>query len=572
MLVRFVELANSPEVTVMAAEFTANVVHAMEMEHMSGMDRPRFASNASANAHTAGAIPRGPPRAHFCTASTASLSTRMDACGDGHAHDGAGARESGGEDDTRAVAQHEQLGVSASDDEASVAASGASDEIAGLPTESLVSPTISPRRTLQDRVTVEGRRAHVKDGGVLSEAIDQTATTSTSDGERMRIVRTPITQADLDRNTQLRITHSPASANRTAPSPRLGGGRSAGATAAENTGNAEVSRRSAPSSPTGRRDSLRASGSDTASFARDEPLGCRARSSSESRSNSARDGNRTLGQFDEDIQAGIGLTETIVGREARSGEEGAGLSGSGATADPPVPAEYRRDGRHLLPRFTTENLASVLRGTPVGLEDQFEAPDQNTLEIVLSRAAMRFREDSGGGDGGLLRRDNGVQSANELSLACAGDDARDSARRPGGDGEAIVTTHAQPQIRHSIKAVGFRGWIQVMFAFVLLYLAGDGLRYRLFGGRKTASNISSSLQSGRSLSDEGGRTEAETRFRAVFLPSTCRDASTGAAMAIWVTPGGPCLAPEGASGNAGNVGPACAASFRMCSEAEAGRS
>lgn len=665
MVVQLVELANSSQATVMAAEFTANVCHAMEMEYLAGMENLRFAANApeasaappkkilsnECDTYRARADPLGVPHApaggRRDEPSSSAFPNSVDGASDQYALGLEQGRRAlvpevsiGEQETTRPRPQQGgQVGTDASREQ-STAAALASSRLSAAGSGSLQQPDHVLRAEVSTEADARRGQAHSgvssfegsADGAATIGRVEDASSTTAKRYPRAgsRINMTPITQADLNRNVGVPLRSplfavscapaSPPSPSTAASSPPRSVattttmsnscvaakpfiGRITTSTAIGRSDvRAELAGRSLPSTPIGRRrhhfsgPEVAAAGGfsvegGTASGGGDRDVGGRARSSSDvmigTRGDSgsgARGGGDFFAVRQQNVsEAGMvmgGLDEMLA--DANSGREGGRVGSHEVMSETgvrdaahPAPADYRRDGRHLLPRFSMESFASVLRGMPLALEQQLDAPTQSTLQSVLHRAAGRFREGGGRGGGGVYDQPSGRQGSTDGGLD-SGSDGREL-----GDGGTIrdeVGVARAPTPAHSRG----EGWIQILSSILFLFFAIEGVRHHLFGAaaskhatRSTAAPSSmphspSPLGGGIGGYPSGSEVET-TRYRAVFLPQTCRDPATGVTMTIWATPSGPCVSPEqesedGAWGGPGS--PGCAASFRLCSAGE----
>lgn len=533
------ELANSREATILAAEFTVNVEHALEMEHMAGIAR-RAAAKAAAAAATADADP-------------------------GLAAGGANAAPAGGDGTEGNLGLADDVvGPAAREPEANggpVCAAGGEQTL-----DDLVREARAERAHRESGGTGGPRSAgHEKDGSdgsVLAGGGPEGCCPSRSregrpssndpaDADHRAGGVTPvIRQADLAGDTPLRtflgaaggtapVVLPPSDTSRSAPSSPRGWHAHAATVAAAAVAGA------VPALPTlGGQGAGNRERASTVTGAGDDGVG---------------------GGTAEEACAIAGGTGFTAG--CRGGGENDGTESVLSGARPPA-VEYERDGNARLPRFTSEHFESVLRGQPLGLELQLEAPNEDSVDDTVARAASS-RVPLEGVSPPSPRVDAGNAPGNAVQDT-TGQDA------PPGEGQGVSAP----------STAGARGWKQAAFACLLLFFAGDGLRHRwkaAFRGEITAhENISMPPPPPTPGSPKPGSLATDGRdgvFGVTFLPPTCKDPVSGATMAVWVAPSGPCLSPASVSGGGtgsteglfgGGGEPACSASFRWCSAAEVG--
>ncbi|CAM9723329.1 unnamed protein product [Ectocarpus sp. 6 AP-2014] len=537
VIVRLVEFANSREATILAAEFTVNVEHALEMEHMAGIAR-RAAAKAAAAAATADADP--------------GL-----AAGDAHEP-----RAGGDGTEPNLGLADDVVGPAAREPEANggpVCAAGGEQTL-----DDLVREARAERAHRESGGTGGPRSAgHERggsDGSVLADGGPEGCYPSRSgegrpsgndptDADHRAGVTPVIRQADLAGDTMLRtflgaaggtapVVPPPGDTSRSAPSSPRGWHAHAATAAAAAAG-------AVPALPT----------------LDGQSAGNRERASTVTGAGDDGVGGGTAEEAC-GISGGAGFTAGCRGGGENDGTESV-LSG----ARPPA-VEYERDGNARLPRFTSEHFESVLRGQPLGLELQLEAPNEDSVDDTVARAASS-RVPLEGAPPPSPRVDAGNAPGNAVQET-TGQDA------PPREGKGV-------SVPSTAEA---RSWKQAGFACLLLFFAGDGLRYRWkagFRGEKTAhENISMPPPSPTRGSPEPGSLATDGRnrvFGVTFLPPACKDPVSGATMAVWVAPSGPCLSPASVSGSGagrtegvlgGGGEPACSASFRLCSAAEVG--
>ncbi|CAN0410875.1 unnamed protein product [Ectocarpus sp. 12 AP-2014] len=541
VIVRLVELANSREATILAAEFTVNVEHALEMEHMAGIAR-RAAANAAAGA-TADADP-------------------------GLAARDANAAPAGGDgtEPNLGLAEH-VVGPAAREPEANggpVCTAGNEQTL-----DDLVREARAERAHRESGGTGGPRSAgHERggsDGSVLAgggpegccpsrrgEGRPSSNDPADADHRAGAGVTPVIRQADLAGDTPLRtflgaaggaapVAPPPGDTSRSAPSsPR--GWHAHAATAAPAAAAAAAAAGAVPALPT---------------------LGGECAGNRERASTVTGAGDDGVGGGTAEEACGIsGGTRFTAG--CRGGGENDGTESVLSGARPPA-VEYERDGNARLPRFTSEHFESVLRGQPLGLELQLEAPNEDSVDDTVARAASS-RVPLEGASPPSPRVDAGNAPGNTAQ------ETTWQGAPPGeGEGEGVSVP----------STAGARGWKQAAFACLLLFFAGDGLRHRWkagFRGEKTAHEKISTPPGPpkpSSLATDG----RNSVFGVTFLPPTCKDPVSGTTMAVWVAPSGPCLSPASVSGGGagstdgllgGGGEPACSASFRLCSAAEVG--
>ncbi|CAM9226172.1 unnamed protein product, partial [Ectocarpus fasciculatus] len=537
VIVRLVELANSREATILAAEFTVNVEHALEMEHMAGIAR-RAAAKAAAAAATADADP----------GLAAGDAPPTPVGGDGtESHVGLA-------DDVVDPAREPEVNAGP------VCAEGGEQTLDDLVREARA------ERAHRESGSTGGPRSHERggsDGSVLAggggpegycpgEA--RPSSNGPADTDHGAGLTPVVRQADLAGDTPLRTF--------------LG---AAGGTAPVMPPPGDTSR-SAPSSPRGRHapTATAAAAAAAASTLAVPTLGGQGAGARERAST-------VTGVGEDGVGGGVNSTEMCaVGAMAGfaagcriGGGESDGTESVLSGARPPA-VEYERDGNARLPRFTSEHFESVLRGQPLGLELQLEAPNEDSVGDTVARAASS-RVPLEGAPSPFRRVDAGNAFGNAVQEA--GADA------PPGEGEGFsVATAAEAR----------GGWKQAAFACLLLFFAGDGLRHRwkaTFRDEKTTRGHTSKPPPTPTMDPtpeppKTGSVPTDGRngvFGVTFLPPTCQDPVSGATMAVWVAPSGPCLSPASVSGSSpeeglvgGGGGPACSVSFRLCGAADVG--
>ena len=587
----------------MAAEVTANLLHAMEMEHLAGVDRTgdgvpgadsdsiSMSGDPSKTAHSdlGGSSVDGtiPP-----THGDGSLDHPSHAAGEGldpagrvesSEHPGR-SKELGSESrpgrtrNQRSVGGGSEGGASSIDEGRGGTAGlkgGVGDSEGGV--EGNKQEEKTPGRGFDHRS---------RGTGVTAAELLRRGT---------RINPTPIRQEDLTGATPLRkLRDNPAPA----PLGAAPGGKSKavhrrtnGAARTSTIDAAPVAARSAPSSPRDRKPSCSIAAAAALVAAETEAASTEAAASASGVAGSGCDmlAHRRRASSETDAVLGSGqvgkndtsepkafLAKTDVPKSP-GGSEGEDMVGEGMSSPPGV--EYVRDGRALLPRFSGQRFASLLRGQPLGLEQQLEAPSDGSLEYALARAARIPLET-------LRTVFQPKKKTTGNDTAAAGDEGIVTNDAPADKRDAFdLRTAAIPLITPGAKAA--RGWKQLVFALLLLVFAADGLRHRWNSlywreGRETMGRPSTPPPTRRfGASDGSGGLLLENRFRAAFLPPSCQDPMSGVTMAVWVTPSGPCLSPLGggagntrnareSSGNeAGLAQPLCAASFPLCGTDEA---
>lgn len=528
------ELANSREATILAAEFTVNVEHALEMEHMAGIAR-RAAAKAAAAA-TADADP----------GLVAGDAQAAPAGGDG------AQPNLGLADDVVGAAREPEANAGP------VCAAGGEQTL-----DDLVREARAERAHRESGGTGGPRSAGHERGGSYRSVLagggpegccpsrsgeGRPSSNDPADTDHRAGLTPVIRQADLGRDTPLRTFLGAAGG--TAPVMPPSGDTSS----------------SAPSSPRGWHAHTCAAAAAAAAAVPALPtLGGQGAGSRERASTVTGAGDDGVGGGTAEeacaMAGGAGFTAGY-----RGGGESDGTESVVSGARPPA-VEYERDGNARLPRFTSEHFESVLRGQPLGLELQLEAPNEDSVGETVARAASS-RVPLEGASPPSPSVDAGNASGNAVQET--GQDA------PPGEGEGDSVA----------AAPGARGWKQAAFACLLLFFAGDGLRHRwkaAFRGEKTAhENTSKPPPPPTPGPPKPGSLATDGRngvFGVTFLPPTCQDPVSGATMAVWVAPSGPCLSPASVSGGGaggtegllgGGDGPACSASFRLCSAAEVG--
>lgn len=583
----------------MAAEFTVNVEHALEMEHLAGIARRAVAKAAAGGADAdVGSI-----------AGDAYSASAEDG---GAGHDGA----DGGVDNDGVL----PVGVPGDDSQES--AGGATEEEKQTLDELVRKARLERARQEGggggNTVEGPGSACHRKSDSACSSLCDRNGSRPTTDdgarerrGERASLDRspcrgdtTPITrQADIAGDMPLSTCRSAGTApvSPTKPPPSDGTLTTGTTTTTTDTSH------SAPSSPCGRYASSAASSAAATaaltaldgSLSQGEPSRGRASTitgagfgtgggSGDDANCTAADRFSSAGAADSESP-----TRLAAGPRRRRGGGGNCVESDGtesvvSSARPAV--EYERDGNARLPRFKWEHIASVLRGKPLGLELQLEAPNEDSLDDTVARASRLSME-------GASPCSSRAEGASGSALVGAVRDAEPGGATGASPGEEGVPRPCGGATGRS--APGRRaeagGWKNVVFACLLLLFAGDGLRHRwkstFRSERKAASEGSSSppppstpafhrvpfgrekaelSDGGGGGGDGGGDEERGGRlFGAAFLPPTCHDHVFGRTMAVWATPSGPCVSPASIPGDkAGGGGPGCSPSFRLCSAAE----
>lgn len=563
----------------MAAEFTVNVEHALEMEHMAGIES-RAAAKAAAAAAAAD-VDIGSIVGDARTASAVGGAT-------GHSW-GAQGTDGGVEDDTFSV--DEPDGTSPA---SAAEAEGKENEEEHKTMDALV------REARLERARQEGSSSRGCGGSVEELGIAGHRRTLSAASPMVLDVGNDSYASDDDRNRNRNRDRGEARASFDAPpiirqadlkgdTPLTTFRRSdtavAGGTvdvspaalpskgAATNGGSTTDTCRSAPSSPRGRH-----SCSTTATAAAGSAL-------------SVGDGSYSP------VVTSRGRASTVTGlccdvhtAECPSGHADAGArsrftAGGGygmggesdgtesvfSSARPAV--EYERDGKAKLPRFKSKHIASVLRSQPLGLELQLEAPNEDSVDDTVARASRFSVQDSsaptprvGASTGGGFSTLQDLEP--DTTISSSGEEKDNSAPT----GQSAVA-----------RASG--SWKQLVFACLLLFFAGDGLRHRWKTMFRKPSSRSSPPSTAASFGQVsfGGATASGVRGNGgaghehvsgtALLPPTCQDPASGRTMAVWATPSGPCLSPALAAdanteGMAGGGGPGCSASFRFCSSTE----
>ncbi len=616
VVVRLVELANSHEATTMAAEFTVNVAHALEMEHMAGINRRAAAKSSAADAAgDGGSAGHHPSPGPSAGAGDAAFPAGNPDGGGGSESAAGGAAGKKQEERTLDDLVHEarierarQEGVGGGGGGGGGGGSSGGSSVEG------------PGSTGHTRNESAGSSVRVLDGGEEKDDLGGEVRNGEGRGERASLDRDPqrvstmpiIRQADLKGDTPLSTLRRAGTAA-AAVSPTTPRSDRAAASAF----------RSPPSSPRGRHNSLPAASAATADAALAALEGSlspeaapRGRASSLTGTGLDAGGGGGGGGGGGE---GVGVNRTAAaasssdaGADAEARERpgaGVGRRGVGAAAvagfdsddtesvvsgtRPAV--EYVRDGKAKLPRFKSAHIASVLRGQPLGLELQLEAPNEDSLDDTVARASRlplggiaspcssRVGLAGGSSFGGTQ------QAIHEATGALPGGEAA------GDPGNSAAAERARG------------GWKQLLFALFLLLFAADGLRHRwkstfrsesAAAAAATAAAVARKNSSSRAHAqsstaprqepferyraggdeDGGGGEGGKHTFGTAFLPPTCQDPVSGRTMAVWATPAGPCLAPASASGGENwgarggrggrEGGPGCAASFRLCTSAE----
>ena len=644
-VIRLVELANSQDATDMAGEFIANVAHALEIEHNGSLDRTD-AENAApmpGNAHIA--TPRlsarkervASPRPSAAGASsTADSSSPRIWVSDGGDDIGArapgvvapspgGALEASREgahsldglvrDARLARARQESFGVG-KHDVADRGAEGGSN-VRALSDESEGGTGGNDHEgSSGGGEEVDGRTETNADGGGGNAGDDSGSgsgsgggdgggsamvmtATAAELGRRNRINPIPIRQSDLTGKT-------PLSALRPAGDALYSSSVLAGRRKLLDRKGGDAYH-SAPSSPTVRSGfPLEANDSTAATalscvgevgpvvgsfrrraFTETEAFG--AGGSGGGNEGGGGGGGRGGGGREEGTAESESFAAGADGNMSTDGgsEGGGGMSEGSSVHHPPV--EYVRHGYAFLPRFSGRAFASILRGQPLGLGQQLEAPQDRSLDDAVARAARFLLH----GPPSPSPRAIGVGAVERETMDAAGSASREFSRSGDSAGPSTTKTAAP-------------GWKQLAFSLGFLFFALDGVLHLCrgaFGGKgdatmvrpsSTAPHLPSSASSPAAASAPSGLTPSigvcvdgaedfsgesdgrDNSFRTTFLPPTCQDIVSGTTMAIWATPSGPCLSPtlnvEAKSrwfwGGEASRGPGCAASFRPCSAAE----
>lgn len=545
----------------MAAEFTVNVEHALEMEYMAGIER-RTAAKMAADAADAdlGSIAGG-----------ARATSAVDG-GTGHGPDG------GIEDEVFSV------GTPDGNSPDSAAAASGEEKEEHKTMDALVREARLERDRKERGSRVGGGRG-VEGHGIAGHrrtrsaanlrALDVGNDSYTSDDDRNRTrdrrgaqscfdVPPIIRQADLKGDAQIsnfRRTNTAVDGG----TVDVGSATLPAERAATSGGSMADTSCSAPSSPTGRHPcsaattTVAASAPSVAKGSLSPVVGSRGRASTVTGC-----GVHTADSASGDADAGA-RSRFAVGGGGGMGGESDGAESVFSSARPSV--EYERDGRAKLPRFTSEHIASVLRGQPLGLELQLEAPNEDSLDDTVARASRLTLQDTslltprvGAATGGGF---NGTQEMEP-------DTTHDSS---GEKGRSVLT--GQPAVTNAGGS-----WKQLVFACLLLLFAGDGLRHRwknTFGGQRAtpaaSRQASFGVETASDVGGKGGGAGHKHMFGTAFLPPKCQDPASGRTMTVWATPSGPCLSPalatdDSTEGMGGGGGPGCAASFRLCSVTE----
>ncbi|CAM9136197.1 unnamed protein product [Scytosiphon promiscuus] len=571
VVIRLVELANSNEATKLAAELTVNVAHALEMEHIAGVERKRAAAK-TASPYSPDGETGSTPREAFA----ASVDS------DGGAHQ-LGRRAGGGVDNDVAVLGGTRV---AGDPERGPEAAGEEGE---QTLDDLV------REARLERARQEGYRR--ESGGICGgKGSGRTEHTRSRPAENPRAVadgnggRPSDVDVDTDETGTGRgrsTADCPDSNGASGPTetPRESPSTVAGAPGSSSAG--ETAAMSAPAalhgSPAHGLPRQGRGGTGTGA-SRSDTAGDGSGSDASNTPSPASGASTTAAAAAAAAPAAIGRSRLGTGCRTADSD---GTESVGSGAHPGV--EYERDGNARLPRFRPSDFASVLRGQTLGLEMQLEPPNEESLDDTVARASRlapegapcsRSPRGATAGGGAVGGQEAGPETTGGDFFSWGGGEAR--------DGRAV-------RAGQSTRARVAGGWKQALFAWLLLLLAGDGLRQRWkrasYGRESPARPSSPTLTTAQSEKDSepgfsvGGSGEGAGQkfvFGAAFLPPTCQDPASGTTMAIWVTPSGPCLSPastsrrragEGARGQSGERdgggGPACAASFRLCSVTEA---
>lgn len=562
----------------MAAEFTANIAHALEMEHVAGMSR------VAADALNPGSAVGG---------EGTTLVIEHPEHGELHADNSIGGVPGGGNQDYKEAASSSGYNVHTSEEfvrEAQLEQAGEEGRsVGGIRGDARDrSSTVGGENS---EIVVENDRNDMSRGeqnniwtdidrGVAStDAITANITRGS-----YRINRTPIRQADLAGNTPLRILRptSAAKPSSTIPNGEVGNGSTASGSdsASDTRGNLT---HSAP--PTPRYSSTQYSVVATAAVSTMngsgmDGTGCRRRANSHTGAAGSSIGGS--GNFTDSRLESVN-PETLESTTAQSKSDLA-ENEDGGRKRPPV--EYVRDGRAILPRFSGQTLAPMLRRQPVGLGLQLEAPSAGSWEETLGRPARLWLQE-------ISRRSRGIMT--------------------GGDSRDTIESAPEERTNHSetptpsATARALNGWKQLVFAALLLFFAGNGFihQYRSVLSWMLTTNKHSSMPTrqpssafrttptdvvapiGFGVNADGlesgghdGGSVPKGRFREAILPPKCQDTVSGTLMVVWATPSGPCLSlaedfgdSTGGTGGwfgagGGEIVPGCAVSFRICSAQE----
>lgn len=511
----------------MAAEITANLLHALEMEHLTGVEHMASDETPGANGDSISVSverARTSEPGHRTSTFVDGTTPRLD--DDGSDPDPDRASRAGG------------VNVEPSEETGNSGDLGSESRVERAQHEEGSRVSVSGKDTRRGRVSSSEGCGGRADRDTIFDGQDQRTGVTAAEPLRRgtRIHLKPIRQEDLTGETPLRkLRDKPSSATvvhcRTSKTDSLSGAT-----------------RSAPSSPRDRQDSC---GIATTATSEAAMLALGENSHSDVRGFRRRacsDAEVALGSGEVgDSGLSMAISSRVSGIEVPRSPSSGG--GGGIGSRPRLSVEYVRDGKAFLPRFTGEIFASLLRGKSLGLEQQLEAPNDGSLNHFLGRPTESH----------LL--------TNKTRESDAG-----VAEEKQGLGAMAVKADAV-QLTPRRKAT--RGWKQVVFAFLLLFFAADGLRHRwnhLFRGGAGESRESPPELAPTSLNGA----PPESRIRATFLPPSCQDPMSGGMMAVWVKPSGPCLSPVEGGGdmNRGGWGsfgvgigegePLCAASFPLC--------
>lgn len=257
------------------------------------------------------------------------------------------------------------------------------------------------------------------------------------------------------------------------------------------------------------------------------------------------------------MQAATNAIVAAKGREEnRKNNEDGNLSEAeeGNAANDPRPAvEYVRHGCSLLPRHSAQEFLSALNSRPLPLDQQLHVPNEHSVDDTLARACIQSRQRSS-------RR------------------SRREARRRGGTSAktgcvARVATPGRTAGRFEATATAACGFLQILFALIMLFLAGDwlrdSLRLRVFTVVAYTKKIASVFprptpttaspwsfpvcagfpvlavaygESSSTLGDNGG--EVVTLLPSAAFRPTCENPASGVTMVITPHHGGECLVPQ----------------------------
>lgn len=565
----------------MAAEFTANVTHALEMEHMAGIRRAATEAVAAdvvypgSTVEETGTAAETRHPAHGADGDDANVPRPLDA------QEGVDTLEGLVREARLERARHE--GGDVGGVRLAASTDGENDGSVRVPCEEDAGITSD-----RDRTSGSGGET-----ARIDPDVDRATGTGITATELLRrgngINPTPIRQADLTGDTPLHMLRPRTAATAGAVPAGVATSHWVASRSISATGTSADASHSAPSSPRGTHNASMAAAAAVAGVpafgaAGSDLRSSRRRANTETGAGCRIGGRGGDGRDDETVEASPSAVNVVgVSRGSTGAGDGNGGTEVGTSGRPAV--EYVRDGRAMLPRFSGETIASVLRGQPLGLELQLEAPNNSSLDDALARASRRSLE---GASPRSLRMTSGSGSVARESAT----EAEGAAANASGEATSLSDT-AVPESAGGTRTS--RGWKQLVFAVALLFFAGDGLRHRwksMSGGKSKARKARTvpigadsasgvGIHGGRIEHGGGGNGDDEHRFRAAFLPPTCQDPVTGAVMAVWATPSGPCLLPaemfgdttDGSTGGwfgggGGGGGPGCAASFRLCSVRE----